>query len=479
MRHLSTNRTFLRLWQSRIATLAGVTLAVAAVGLGVPAAAGAAPLPAACSQSGSVVTCTYGYTGGEQSFTVPAGITTVAATVIGAAGSPNSAGEPGGAGAEVTGTLGGLTSGHTLYVEVGQTVDTAALPKTARVSAFNGGGAGVGVFSGAGGGASDVRTVSSSTTGSLASRLIVAGGGGGQSELYTIFEPAGAAGADGQPSTAQGDTGQGGFAGTQTSGGAGGHGAPGGSYQGDYPASPGQAGTLGQGGAGAAGTPSAGGGGGGLYGGGGGGAGTGAATGAGNAGSGGGGSSLVPAGGTFAFAFPFTSAAVILSYTVADADLALTTPANITTDATGPSGATVAYPLPTVTDEDSPLPTPDCNPATGTTFAIGQTTVTCSVSDTDDSNSPVSTTFTVTVNGASTQLSALHQAVVGVGPGTSLADKISQAQSYLAAGNTPAACSTLTGFIQEVQAQTGKKIPAATASQLITAAQRIQNVLGC
>ena len=81
-----------------------------------------------------------------------------------------------------------------------------------------------------------------------------------------------------------------------------------------------------------------------------------------------------------------------------DNDLGLTNmPANITTNATSPQGATVTYTPPTVVDEDSPLPPVNCTPASGSTFLIGTTTVTCTVTDSDDSNSPVSQTFTVTV----------------------------------------------------------------------------------
>lgn len=81
-----------------------------------------------------------------------------------------------------------------------------------------------------------------------------------------------------------------------------------------------------------------------------------------------------------------------------DNDLALTNvPANITTNATSSQGAVVTYTPPTVVDEDSPLPPVNCTPASGSTFPIGTTKVTCTVTDSDDSNSPVSASFTVTV----------------------------------------------------------------------------------
>ena len=82
-----------------------------------------------------------------------------------------------------------------------------------------------------------------------------------------------------------------------------------------------------------------------------------------------------------------------------DNDLGLTNmPGNITTNATSPQGAVVTYAPPTVVDEDNPLPAVNCSPAAGSTFAIGTTTVTCTVTDSDDTNSPVSKSFTVTVN---------------------------------------------------------------------------------
>jgi hypothetical protein len=83
-----------------------------------------------------------------------------------------------------------------------------------------------------------------------------------------------------------------------------------------------------------------------------------------------------------------------------DADLAISgVPANITTNATSPGGAVVTYALPSATDEagDSPAATVSCAPASGSTFAIGTTTATCTATDADDTPSTVSQSFTVTV----------------------------------------------------------------------------------
>jgi hypothetical protein len=165
----------------------------------------------------------------------------------------------------------------------------------------------------------------------------------------------------------------------------------------------------------------------------------------------------------------------------ADNDLSLSQPPNITNvNATGPSGAVVTYATPTVSDpDDKTLPTLICSPASGSTFAIGTTTVTCSVSDPDDTNSPVSVSFAVSVLGAQAQLVNLRQSVTGVGPGTSLADKLTEAQSYVAANDKADACGVLGAFIKEVNAQTGKSISNPTAASLIASATRIRAVLGC
>ncbi|MEV4352621.1 choice-of-anchor P family protein [Actinoplanes sp. NPDC049596] len=286
-----------------VAVLIGTT--ASAVGPGSARAA----LPAGCAQSGSTVTCTYGYTGSEQTFTVPAGVQSVQVTATGAAGGKNSNGLTGGRGATVAGTLSGLTAGTTLYVEVGQYLETATAPNGLGSGTFNGGGAGVGHASGAGGGASDVRTVSGggnpATTG-LASRLIVAAGGGGAGVSDESGNSEGGdAGADGRPLiTSSEQQVKGGQAGTQSAGGSGysngmlGRGADG--YQSDL---------------------SSGGGGGGLYGGG-----SGTPTGFVDgwwptaAGGGGGGSSLVPAGGTGPN-LTSAPASVTISYTAAPAVL--------------------------------------------------------------------------------------------------------------------------------------------------------------
>ncbi|HEU0250157.1 MAG TPA: choice-of-anchor D domain-containing protein, partial [Solirubrobacteraceae bacterium] len=182
-------------------------------------------MSAAPASAGSLtVTESFSSTGSEQSFTVPAGVTSVRVRAIGAAGEQGigeglfASPAPGGAGALVVGQL-PVTPGETLYVEV--------------ASGSSGGGAFGGEGGGSGGGASDVRTISSSSEGSLESRLLAAAGGGGGGG--TFEEGGGGRGGDAGAPGGEGIEGQagchcgegvtssaGGSAGTLTGGGAGG-----------------------------------------------------------------------------------------------------------------------------------------------------------------------------------------------------------------------------------------------------------------
>jgi hypothetical protein len=74
----------------------------------------------------------------------------------------------------------------------------------------------------------------------------------------------------------------------------------------------------------------------------------------------------------------------------------LTVPANITASATSTSGAVVTY-VATATDLVDGSVTPDCSPASGSTFPIGATTVNCSATDAHG-NTSAEQSFSVQVN---------------------------------------------------------------------------------
>ena len=262
----------------------------------------------------SAETRTFAFTGAEQTYTAPAGVSHLYVTATGARGGGTGTG---GRGALVSGTI-AVSPGQTLYVEVGGIGGSGGFGGSPQ-GGFNGGGSGGsrnGLSAAGGGGASDVRTTSRSSAGSLGSRLIVAGGGGGQ-----LFPGVGGGNA-GQPGTGCCGPGPsllpaaGGGAGTSTAGGAGGCTAGGtgcGSGCADVTVSCGHDGSLGVGGDGgsvgdAAATREGSGGGGGLWGGGGG-----AAVVDSSVGGGGGGSSLVPSGGVQSLAAQADAPTIVIS----------------------------------------------------------------------------------------------------------------------------------------------------------------------
>jgi len=129
------------------------------------------------------------FTGSEQQFVVPAGVTSITAHAWGAQGAAGANGGTGAIGG--AGGLGGyatgarsVTPGETLYVNVG-----------GQGNAFNGAGTGGTANAGNGGGASDVRAGGTA----LANRVLTAGGGGGggRAGCELNFAHGGAGGAGG------------------------------------------------------------------------------------------------------------------------------------------------------------------------------------------------------------------------------------------------------------------------------------------
>jgi len=240
--------------------LPATILAIAAQAIGpVSSAFAALPTPT-----------TFTYTGAEQSWVVPAGVSRVHVTLIGGHGGHNTQNTAnGGKGALVEADL-DVTPADTLYVEVGANGQDGGGTGYV-VAAFNGGGLSGSTSPGAGGGATDIRTSPRANAGTLATRVIVAAGGGGAGGgAANPPAPGGDAGQPGANAPSPGDptlSAQGGGAGTAAAGGAGG-------AQSSTGGSAGTAGTLGVGGnGGVPGDYGGGGGGAGYYGGGGGGAG--------------------------------------------------------------------------------------------------------------------------------------------------------------------------------------------------------------
>ena len=92
--------------------------------------------------------------------------------------------------------------------------------------------------------------------------------------------------------------------------------------------------------------------------------------------------------------------------TVIDTDIGVSMPADITVDATGPSGAVVTYATPPGSDEDGTAVQVTCSPASGSVFPIGTDAVTCTTApDPDDTPTSRSITFHIIVRDTDLALS--------------------------------------------------------------------------
>jgi hypothetical protein len=154
----------------------------------------------------------------------------------------------------------------------------------------------------------------------------------------------------------------------------------------------------------------------------------------------------------------------------------IVTPADISIGATKSSGAVVAYPAPSVSD-NCPGVSVSSSPASGSRFKIGRTTVT--VTAVDASGNRSASTFVVRVGGAQAQLLQLAKAVKGVGVGQTLEVTVRMAEGQRDRDQVHAVCATLQTFELQVATQSPAFIDADTAVILDAEAQQIRSVLKC
>jgi X-Pro dipeptidyl-peptidase len=157
----------------------------------------------------------------------------------------------------------------------------------------------------------------------------------------------------------------------------------------------------------------------------------------------------------------------------------VTVPDDIVVDAVSPAGVEVSYEA-SVTDAEDPNPDLACEPASGSVFPIGTTTVTCT--GTDGAGNETVETFTIHVKGAPEQLADFAVELAGVGPGTAFADKAREIEALLLAGENELACNDLLhSFPAMVQAQVTKKprLPPAQAEAILAEIAHIATVAGC
>ena len=182
------------------AVLAATTPALAAAGfLASPIAVADAQAVAGpvLSCSASTCTVTYATVGTGQSFTVPAGVSSLSVTLYGGRGGDNQSGVLGGDGARVHAAL-AVSPGEIVGVDVGGAGQSELAGGAGGV---NGGGSGS--HSGGGGGAADITSAST--------LLLVAGGGGGagQSAVSTLCSGSSVSAAGGAGGNADNPGGQG------------------------------------------------------------------------------------------------------------------------------------------------------------------------------------------------------------------------------------------------------------------------------
>jgi uncharacterized repeat protein (TIGR01451 family) len=167
------------------------------------------------------------------------------------------------------------------------------------------------------------------------------------------------------------------------------------------------------------------------------------------------------------------------SFTVTVVDTqppALTVPANMTRDATSPSGAAVAFGA-TATD-NAPGVTVACVPPSGSTFPIGTTTVMCTA--TDAAGNTASKSFQIKVLGAVDQIKNLINRVNGMTiklvPKVLLKLRLNTALLALKFNAKGLACWELARFVNEVRLA---RLSTADTTALTGDANRIRAVLSC
>jgi hypothetical protein len=148
----------------------------------------------------------------------------------------------------------------------------------------------------------------------------------------------------------------------------------------------------------------------------------------------------------------------------------ITTPGDITVDATSSQGASVSYSA-TVWDAVDPQPAIDCTPASGSLFAIGVTKVTCTALD--EAGNTSTATFDVTVR------SALEMTGELPSPGSASGALVSNVQRQIERGNTHAAIALLEAYINVVSSPSAHRdLTQAQIDAAIALARQIIAVLG-
>lgn len=170
-------------------------------------------------------------------------------------------------------------------------------------------------------------------------------------------------------------------------------------------------------------------------------------------------------------------AAVTFTVTVEDTTPPeLTLPADLELRSLDSRGAVATFEAAASDRVDGPLAVA-CEPASGSLFAAGATTVGCTAADA--AGNTASGTFVVTVVTAEALLDGLVERSTGVGAGKSLAQLADNARAAFLRGDRIPSCGQLGAFLNAVDAQRGKQLPAERAAELRALASELRGLLGC
>jgi hypothetical protein len=160
----------------------------------------------------------------------------------------------------------------------------------------------------------------------------------------------------------------------------------------------------------------------------------------------------------------------------------ITAPASVSANATSSSGAVVSFSV-TAADLVDATDAVTCAPLSGTTFAVGHTTVTCHAHDAAANQATAS--FDVYVASAATQLADLNTAITAmslVGPlSNQLTTEVNQAAQQVAAGQTQPTSDTLRNLTKQVidnAVTNNAALTPAEGAQIDAAANAIRILLG-
>lgn len=179
-----------------------------------------------------------------------------------------------------------------------------------------------------------------------------------------------------------------------------------------------------------------------------------------------------------------TSDTLVVTVTDTTAPVLSNLLADMTVDATGLSGATVHYTTPTATDAVG-VASPSCTPRSGTTFALGTTTITCTAADAAGNSTSDTSTVTVQVGarGIDTLVDVVKTSGLRSGVVKSLLGPLSQAQALADdgnPGNDGAVCNKLDEFVVHVAARVAdRSITPALGQALTSFASGIKASRGC